>query len=123
VRGSRLRPFFKDALRDFLPREILEKQKHGFGLPFGIWLREHRPLRELALDSLAEFRRRGILKPGYLDKLVENALGGHASYHGVMVWVVLILELWLTFNQAGADDRAATPQPASRARGAEAHRP
>jgi hypothetical protein len=33
-----LRWFFKEALRGYLPDEILAKQKHGFGLPFGPWL-------------------------------------------------------------------------------------
>ena len=38
LRGLRLRYFFKDALRDFLPAAILRKSKHGFGLPFGPWI-------------------------------------------------------------------------------------
>ena len=37
VRGLRLRYFFKQALKGFLPMEILRKKKHGFGLPFGLW--------------------------------------------------------------------------------------
>jgi asparagine synthase (glutamine-hydrolysing) len=35
LKGTKLRYFFKEALRDFLPNEIITKQKHGFGLPFG----------------------------------------------------------------------------------------
>ncbi len=38
VRGRKLRYFFKEALRGFLPDEIIAKKKHGFGLPFGVWL-------------------------------------------------------------------------------------
>jgi hypothetical protein len=33
LRGMRLRWFFKKALSDFLPPEIIAKKKHGFGLP------------------------------------------------------------------------------------------
>ncbi len=100
VRGVRLRPFFKDALRDFLPAEILAKEKHGFGLPFGLWMREHRALHELAADSLARFGRRGFLRPGYIDTLLANHRSGHASYYGVMVWVVMMLEQWLERREA-----------------------
>lgn len=108
VRGTRLRPFFKDALRDFLPREILAKEKHGFGLPFGIWLRQHKPLYELAGDSLASFGRRRILRQDYLESLLSRARGGHASYHGVMIWVVLMLEQWLARDPAPATDHRVT---------------
>src|SRR5947208_1101643 len=34
LKGLQLRWFFKHALREFLPPEILTKTKHGFGLPF-----------------------------------------------------------------------------------------
>lgn len=34
LKGTKLRYFFKESLRGFLPDEVLAKQKHGFGLPF-----------------------------------------------------------------------------------------
>ncbi len=43
LKGNQLRYFFKQSLADFLPPEILSKSKHGFGLPFGIWLRLQTP--------------------------------------------------------------------------------
>ena len=30
--------FYKQAMKGFLPDEILVKKKHGFGLPFGVWM-------------------------------------------------------------------------------------
>jgi asparagine synthase (glutamine-hydrolysing) len=95
VRSTYLRWFFKQALKDFLPPEIITKSKHGFGLPFGLWMQKHQPLRDLAYDSLASFRRRGHVKPGYLDHLIELHHTEHASYYGVMIWVIMMLEQWL----------------------------
>ncbi|MDX1250972.1 MAG: asparagine synthase [Gammaproteobacteria bacterium] len=95
VKGFKLRYFFKEALRDFLPQETITKTKHGFGLPFGLWMNEHAPLRDLACDSLASFKQRGYLKPAYLDHLIEQHRTGHASYYGVMIWVVMMLEQWM----------------------------
>jgi asparagine synthase (glutamine-hydrolysing) len=95
VRGLKLRYFFKQALRDFLPPETIAKKKHGFGLPFGIWLRQHPPLEVLAKDSIEAFGRRGIVKQAYLDDLVRWHEGGHATYYGVMIWVIMMLEQWL----------------------------
>lgn len=99
VKGVDLRYFFKKALRDFLPAETLTKSKHGFGLPFGLWMNTHAPLRELAYDSLHSFRQRGYIKPGYLDQLLEQHRAGHASYYGVMIWVIMLLEQWLQVHK------------------------
>jgi asparagine synthase (glutamine-hydrolysing) len=95
VKGLRLRYFFKEALRDFLPPETLRKSKQGFGLPFGIWMERHKPLQELAYDSLNAFRSRGYVQPAYIDKLIDQHRSGHASYYGVMIWVLMMLEQWL----------------------------
>jgi asparagine synthase (glutamine-hydrolysing) len=94
VRGTRLRYFFKRALRDFLPRETLAKHKHGFGLPAGPWLATDEPLRKLSLDALGSLRERRIFKRRFLDDLVETQLREHAGYYGTMVWVLMMLELW-----------------------------
>jgi asparagine synthase (glutamine-hydrolysing) len=95
VKGLKLRYVFKRALRDFLPPEILRKSKHGFGLPFGLWLREYAPLAELAADSLAAFARRGIVQRAYLDRLIAEHRTGHATYFGTMIWVLMLAEQWL----------------------------
>ena len=52
LKRLRLRWFFKEALRGFLPDAIISKSKHGFGLPFGVWAQRHAALRELATESL-----------------------------------------------------------------------
>jgi asparagine synthase (glutamine-hydrolysing) len=56
LKGTRLRYFFKEALKDFLPREIIRKTKHGFGLPFGPWVVTHTQQRDLVIDSLGGLR-------------------------------------------------------------------
>jgi asparagine synthase (glutamine-hydrolysing) len=100
VRGLQLRYFFKDALKDFLPPETLAKSKHGFGLPFGLWLERDAELRELAHDSLTLFKRRGYVRPGYVDRLLHLHQSSHASYFGVMIWIIIMLEHWLRAHEA-----------------------
>jgi asparagine synthase (glutamine-hydrolysing) len=98
IKDGRLRWFFKQALDDFLPVEIINKTKHGFGLPVGIWMAEHPQLRDLAGDSIAALRRRNILKPAYIDWVQAQHAGAHASYYGVMLWVMVMLEQWLAHH-------------------------
>lgn len=95
VKGQYLRWFFKKSLVGFLPDEIIDKTKHGFGLPFGLWARDYPPLRQRVEDNFASFKQRGILQPAYLDQIRNEHMSGHATYFGRMVWQITILEEWL----------------------------
>ncbi len=99
VRGQKLRWFFKEALSDLLPEKIINKSKHGFGLPFGVWSTQYAPLGDIVGDSLARFKQRGWIQPAYLDHMLAMQRGPHASYYGVMIWVVMMLEQWLEANE------------------------
>jgi asparagine synthase (glutamine-hydrolysing) len=94
LRGTRLRWFCKEARRDFLPAEIIAKTKHGFGLPAGVWLRDHPPLREMAGDALQGLRARRIFRGDLIDGLMSRRLVEHAGYYGTLAWVLMMLELW-----------------------------
>jgi asparagine synthase (glutamine-hydrolysing) len=95
LRGTQLRWFFKHALRDFLPPAVITKKKHGFGLPVGTWLIEHRPLHDLAVDSIALLRPKGIVRPEFIDELMKRKLHEQPAYYGVMVWILMMLGLWM----------------------------
>ena len=95
LKGLQLRWFFKEALRGFLPDEIINKKKHGFGLPFGSWLMRHQGLKDLAFDSLAELRKRAIIRPQFLDPLMTKHVPSAPEYYGEMVWILVMLEQWL----------------------------
>ncbi len=106
LKGLKLRWFFKYALKDFLPTEIIHKKKQGFGLPFGVWASTHDELRAFSADTLAGLGPRGIVKPEFIDDLLQRLLPEHPGFYGEMVWILLMLELWL-------QDRPATPAGAS----------
>ncbi len=99
IKDGNLRYFFKYSIRNFLANETLTKQKHGFGLPFGLWLQENTRLQTMAYDNLSSFKNRGYINPAYIDNLIKLHSGDHASYYGVMVWVIMILEEWLTIRK------------------------
>jgi asparagine synthase (glutamine-hydrolysing) len=95
VRGARLRWFFKRALDDFLPPEIIRKRKHGFGLPFGAWVVSDPALQALARGALESLRDRGLLQRDFVDELMRPRLAEHATFYGELVWILMTLELWL----------------------------
>ena len=94
VKGLKIRYFFKEALRGYLPDEILTKKKHGFGLPFGDWLISHDVLQGMAFDSLNSLKKRGIIRPDFIDDLINNKLKAHPNYYGGLIWILMILEQW-----------------------------
>jgi asparagine synthase (glutamine-hydrolysing) len=93
---NRLRYFYKRAVDGFLPDAIINKSKHGFGLPFGVWMAEHPGLQELAMDNLARMKRRRYVRDGFIDEIVDLHRSRHAGYYGEMIWILIMLELWLT---------------------------
>lgn len=93
--GRKLRHFYKQAMTGFLPDDIIHKKKHGFGLPFGLWLNESAELRDLVLGSLTALRSRRIVRPEFIDRLVALHGAEDARYYGVFIWVLVMLEQWL----------------------------
>jgi len=95
LKGLKLRWFFKEALRGFLPDEIITKKKQGFGLPFGVWATQHTGLNALARDTLASLATRGLVQPAFVKSLMDERLAEHAHFYGEMVWILMMLEQWL----------------------------
>jgi asparagine synthase (glutamine-hydrolysing) len=95
LRGLKLRWFFKEALRGFLPDAIITKKKQGFGLPFGVWATRHDALGRFAADSLRSLATRGVVRPAFVKLLLEQRLREHPGYYGEMVWILMMLEQWL----------------------------
>ncbi len=94
LRGLRLRWFFKEALRGFLPDEIIGKGKHGFGLPFGVWVQNNASLSRIAREALHSIEARGVLRPGFATRLWQELLPQYPAYYGELVWILTTLELW-----------------------------
>jgi asparagine synthase (glutamine-hydrolysing) len=95
LRGTYLRYFYRRSMKDFLPPEVLAKRKHGFGLPFGVWLIRDPDLRSFAYDSLSRLESREIIAPGFISSLQTATEQDHAAYFGSMIWVLMMLEEWL----------------------------
>jgi asparagine synthase (glutamine-hydrolysing) len=93
IRGHRGKHLLRRAAARWLPPEVLEKPKQGFGIPLGAWFRG--PLRGLAADLLGSraFRERGLMRPDAAQRYLDGHLRGEADY-GELLWLILSLELW-----------------------------
>lgn len=84
---------FKKAMEGILPREIIYRQKKGFGVPIGRWFRAE--LKDLAHQMLLDPRSlaRGYFDPGFIARMLNDHVEGRVD-HGPRIWALLNLELW-----------------------------
>ena len=95
LKGFEKRYIFKQAMQGILPQRILDKKKHGFGVPLAQWLLQNPRMRELCQDLLHDprTRQRGYFLPGFFDRLTKLH-SQEPNFYGEIVWYLLALELW-----------------------------
>lgn len=84
----------KTVARRWIPEEIVSRQKVGFGVPIGRWLRHPRGLgRYLDLLTDSTFKDRGYCDSGVVKTLVQEHRQEKAD-HSEILWGLLNLETW-----------------------------
>lgn len=94
IRGSSGKWILKQLVYSYLPEELMNRPKQGFGVPIGDWLRG--PLREWAesLISSEKLSRDGFLDKDLVRQLWEHHLSGVANNQHAL-WNILMFQLWL----------------------------
>ena len=94
IRNGQGKWLLRRLLDRYVPRELVERPKMGFGIPLDAWLRG--PLRDWAEGLLTEdrLRREGYLEPAPIRAAWKAHLAGGASY-GYRLWSVLMFQAWL----------------------------
>jgi asparagine synthase (glutamine-hydrolysing) len=95
MEAGKLRQFYKDSMRGFLPDAIIDKKKHGFGLPYTAFMNSHVPLREVICDSLTNLKKTRYFNEKFLDELTDRVRHGRISGHETAAWDLVVLDRWL----------------------------
>jgi len=111
LRGWRTKAVLRTAVKDLVPRAILERRKAGFPVPLGRWLREARwpVVQEFVLSPRS--LRRGYFDPTLVRTLAQEHRSGVADHSG-RLWLLINLEIWQRIFLEG-ESPAAIPIPAA----------
>jgi asparagine synthase (glutamine-hydrolysing) len=93
VRGGDKKWILREALRDWLPDEILDRPKQGFSVPVGDWFRHE--LRDLVSGVLLDPKAvaRGYFRPEAIRTMLDRHSRG-ASQETKPLWALFMFELW-----------------------------
>ena len=80
-------------LARYLPRQLFERPKMGFGVPLDRWLRHE--LKELLTDYLSydRLKQEGVFNPSEVERKIKAHLTGQANEQ-YRLWALLMWEMW-----------------------------
>jgi asparagine synthase (glutamine-hydrolysing) len=92
IRSGQGKWILRQLLRKYIPSELLDRPKQGFGVPIEYWLRG--PLKDWAEDLLSEKKltAKGILDPKPIRAMWLSHLNGNNYQYPL--WNVLMYQSW-----------------------------
>jgi asparagine synthase (glutamine-hydrolysing) len=93
IRGRKLKYVLRELSKDYLPKEIVEREKQGFMFPVAYWFQNdlYPFIKNYLMDS--HFVQKGIFRRERVTELLEEHRQGRVDHH-VRLWMLLNLELW-----------------------------
>jgi len=83
----------KKLLAKYVPGELFERPKMGFGVPIDLWLRKE--LKDLLLDYLSyeRLKKEGLFDHVIVEKKIKEHMSGRVNRQ-YQLWALLMWEMW-----------------------------
>lgn len=96
IRNGELKKILKDITHQYIPKELMDRPKQGFGVPIERWLRTELREQLLSYTDLTFLKNQDIFEPEQLRKqvsfFVEN--GSTRGNYAAFVWAYFIFQQW-----------------------------
>lgn len=93
IHGLKTKYLLKEAMKNELPKNIINRPKKGFGIPLSEWFKTD--LKKMLETELAsqKIKRAGLFKPEAVEKLLTDHWGGKID-NRKKIWTLLVFEMW-----------------------------
>lgn len=93
IRNGKGKWILREVLYKYVPKELIERPKMGFGIPLDSWLRG--PLKDWAKDLLSyqNLDKHGLLNNEIIHKKLDEHFSGNKNWH-YHIWDVLMFQAW-----------------------------
>jgi asparagine synthase (glutamine-hydrolysing) len=94
IRDNNGKWLLRQVLYQYVPQQLIDRPKMGFGIPLGEWLRTD--LREWAEAMIHpdKLRKQGLLDSDLIQQIWHNHLYTTVDYSS-QLWTVIMLQAWL----------------------------
>jgi asparagine synthase (glutamine-hydrolysing) len=101
INGSNTKWILRDILKRYVPNELIDRPKMGFGIPLGDWLRG--PLKIWAEDLLMEkkLNEHGLFSAKEIKALWDDHISRKSGLQNKL-WSILMFQSWIETQSSGS---------------------
>jgi asparagine synthase (glutamine-hydrolysing) len=95
VDGKMKKKIVQDAYKNFLPKELYNRPKHGFEVPLLKWFR--RELKSLITDDLLNddfIKEQGIFNIASIQELKKKLFSTNPEDVHAQIWGLIVFQYW-----------------------------
>ncbi|NOZ61614.1 MAG: asparagine synthase (glutamine-hydrolyzing) [Calditrichaeota bacterium] len=93
LQGKKSKVILKEAMRKYLPEEILYRGKEGFSIPIKNWLKNELKTMMLDLLNSDRIKAEGFFDSRFVERLISEHLSGKEN-HSHRLWALMMFEKW-----------------------------
>ncbi len=93
MKGQHKKYLLKEIIHDYVPKEMMDRPKMGFGVPIFDWLRNELKYYTDEYMSDAAFEKHGLFKKEGVRHIMASFFRGDRNYNNLF-WYLLMFQMW-----------------------------